>query len=178
VKRIVAECPLRFANGGVGTVILSSAGQPIDLFENGAIRSGTIAAYRDLRDTILPQAQTQLDALAEYLALTLSSEPVAGAAASGGGADGFDVDLAGLLAGNPVSLDYEEMPAGTARRVTFVRVDDAASLPLPNLATADSSDTVVGIDFSGGMASVVAQIQALGGAFTVKPSGDVAYFRR
>ncbi len=160
------------ANGGVGTLILYSAGQPVDLFENGSIRSGAIAAYRDLRDVVLPQAQSQLDALADYLSRQLSSEQVDGAAASSGGADGFDLDLDGLLAGNPITLDYTEN--GTAKRVSFIRVDNPATLPLANSATADTSDTVFGIDFSGGMASVVAQIQAaLGGSFTVSNSGDV-----
>ena len=40
--------------------------------------------------------------------------------------------------------------------------------------TARNDDTVVGIDFSGGMASVATQVQAaLGGAFTVSnPAGN------
>jgi flagellar hook-associated protein 1 FlgK len=158
----------------VGTLTVYANGQPIDLFANGAIRSGAIAAYRDLRDNVLPEAQAQLDAIAEQLALALSSEQIAGEAASGGGADGFDLDLADLLAGDTITLDYREMPAGTARRVSFMRVDDASLLPLANTATADPSDTVFGIDFSGGMASVVAQIQAaLGGSFAVSNTGDV-----
>jgi len=159
-------------NGGVGTLTLVSAGQPVDLFQSGAIRSGAIAAYRDLRDTILPQAQSQLDALAEYLSLQLSGERVDGSATSSGGADGFDLDLNGLLSGNPIKLSYSE--SGTPKRVAFIRVDNPATLPLSNLATADSGDTVYGIDFSGGMASVVAQIQAaLGASFSVSNTGDV-----
>jgi flagellar hook-associated protein 1 FlgK len=158
----------------VGTLAVYANGQPIDLFASGAIRSGAIAAYRDLRDSILPQAQAQLDAIAAQLALTLSSEQVTGEAASASGADGFDLDLAGMLAGNTIALDYLEMPAGTARRVSFVRVDNASVLPLSNTATADPGDTVYGIDFSGGMASVVAQIQAaLGGSFTVSDAGGI-----
>jgi flagellar hook-associated protein 1 FlgK len=99
---------------------------------------------------------------------------VTGEAASASGADGFDLDLAGMLAGNTIALDYLEMPAGTARRVSFVRVDNASVLPLSNTATADPGDTVYGIDFSGGMASVVAQIQAaLGGSFTVSDAGGI-----
>lgn len=157
------------ASRNVGTLTVYANGQPIDLFANGAIRSGAIAAYRDLRDNVLPQAQAQLDAIAAQLALTLSSQQVSGTAVStGSGADGFTLDVAGLLAGDTITLDYREMPAGTARRVSFVRVDNASALPLPNTATSDPNDTVVGIDFSGGMASVVAQIQAaLGGSFAV-----------
>jgi flagellar hook-associated protein 1 len=40
-----------------------------------------------------------------------------------------------------------------------VRVDDPAALPLPN-AGADPNNRVIGVDFSGGMASVVAQLNA------------------
>ncbi|MCC2113767.1 MAG: flagellar hook-associated protein FlgK, partial [Hyphomicrobiales bacterium] len=39
---------------------------------------------------------------------------------------------------------------GTAKTVTFVRVDDPATLPLSNDATANPDDVVVGVDFSGG----------------------------
>jgi len=41
-----------------------------------------------------------------------------------------------------------------------VRVDDPSALPLSNTATATPNDTVFGIDFSGGMGSVIAQINA------------------
>ncbi len=162
----------RDSDRNVGTVTVYANGQPVDLFANGAIRSGAIAAYRDLRDNVLPQAQAQLDAIAAQLALALSSEQIDGAAVSSGGADGFDLDLVGLLAGNTITLDYLEMPAGTVRRVSFVRVDNASVLPLANGATADPGDTVFGIDFSGGMANVVTQIQAaLGGSFAVSDAG-------
>src|SRR5690606_31119131 len=90
---------------------------------------------------------------------------------------GFDLDLASLQAGNKVSLTYTEQPSGTARTVTFVRVEDAASLPLANDLTADPNDTVVGIDFSGGYASVAAQMQAaLGADFSVTDAGSVLTF--
>jgi flagellar hook-associated protein 1 FlgK len=44
-----------------------------------------------------------------------------------------------------------------------VRVDDPTALPLSNAATSDPNDTVIGINFSGGLASVVSQLNgALG----------------
>jgi flagellar hook-associated protein 1 FlgK len=55
-----------------------------------------------------------------------------------------------------------------------VRVDDADALPLSNTATVDPNDTVIGIDFSGGIASVAAQLNsALGttGLQFSNPSG-------
>ena len=49
--------------------------------------------------------------------------------------------------------------------VTIVRVDDPTALPLPNTATANPNDTVIGINFSGGPAAVAAELNtALGSA--------------
>ena len=45
-----------------------------------------------------------------------------------------------------------------------MRVDDPSVLPLTNSATLDPNDQVIGIDFSGGMASVVTQLNAALGA--------------
>jgi flagellar hook-associated protein 1 FlgK len=57
-----------------------------------------------------------------------------------------------------------------------VRVDDPAALPLANTATPDPNDTVIGVNFSGGMASVVAQLNAALGPAHLQfsnPSGSV-----
>lgn len=163
------------AERSVGTLTITHGGSTIDLFAADALRSGSIAAYRELRDTILVEAQRQLDSIAGQLALALANDTVEGTPVNAFGGDGFELDLAGLQAGNAVTLDYREMPAGTERRVSFIRVDDPATLPLADDVTADPDDTVFGIDFSGGFGSVVAQIQAaLGGSFTVSnPSGSV-----
>ena len=54
---------------GVGTITLtSSTGSSIDLIQSNAIRSGTIAAYLQMRDQDLVQAQSQLDAIAAGMA--------------------------------------------------------------------------------------------------------------
>ena len=45
-----------------------------------------------------------------------------------------------------------------------MRVDDPTALPLSNSATIDPNDTVVGVDFSGGLASVVTQLNTALGA--------------
>lgn len=156
---------------GVGTVeIVSAGGGTIDMIELGAIGSGKLAAQIQARDDILVEAQRQMDTFADALALSLSNETVAGTAQTVGAADGFDLDLSRLLAGNRATIDYTV--SGTANRVSFVRVEQAATLPLANGVTADPTDTVVGIDFSAGFASVVTQIQtALGGSFTVSDQG-------
>ena len=104
----------------------------------------------------------------------LSDKTTGGTAASSGSQNGFDIDIASLLAGNTITVNYTDTATGTAHTFTFVRVDDPSALPLSDSATTDPNDTVVGIDFSGGMSSVVSQINtALGSAGVVasNPSG-------
>jgi flagellar hook-associated protein 1 FlgK len=48
--------------------------------------------------------------------------------------------------------------------ISIVRVDDPSVLPLPNSTTPDPNDQVIGINFAGGMASVVAQLTSALGA--------------
>lgn len=159
----------------VGTIRIADNGsQVVDLIATGSLRSGSIAALIELRDTTLVQAQAQLDGIAAGLAEAMSNQTVEGTAATSGGASGFDVDLADLKAGNRVTLSYLDKSTGKSKTVTFVRVESAAVLPLDDDATANPNDTVHGIDFSGGIGSVVTQIQAaLGASFTVSnPSGD------
>ncbi len=158
----------------LGTVTLvSPSGAAIDLIANKAIRSGTIAALIDLRDNVLVQAQTQLDALADAMARAMSSETIGSTAIAVGAQSGFDVDLSGLLAGNTINLTYTDVTTSQQHRVSIVRVDDPAALPLTNSATTDPNDEVIGVDFSGGMASVLAQLNSYFGgniAFS-NPSG-------
>ncbi|AOO83177.1 flagellar hook-associated protein FlgK [Bosea vaviloviae] len=159
---------------GVGTITMSdTSGNGRDAIANGTFRSGAIAANIELRDKTLVKAQAQLDEIAAQMSSALSDREVKGTAATAGAATGFDVDLTGLQAGNSVTLDYQVTPGGTTQRFTFVRVDSAASLPLPASAGGDANNRVVGIDFSGGTASVAAQIQAaVGTNFTVSGAGS------
>lgn len=160
---------------GVGTLLLDNGnGQFIDLFRDGAGIGGMIGGYRELRDDILVTAQGQLDELAHALASAFSDRAIDGSAVSVGPQDGFDVDLAALLPGDEVSITYVATPPGETRTVTVVRVDDPSVLPLANDATADPNDTVIGIDFSGGIgAAATALDAALGANFTVSnPSGS------
>ena len=153
-------------NDGIGTV---------DVMGLGMLTSGSIAALYKVRDQTLPQVQNQLDQFAASLASTMSDSKIAGTAVTSGGKSGYSVDLASLQAGNKVSLAYTDSATGTSKTMTFVKVSSASALPLTNDATADPNDTVVGIDFSGGMSSVVTQVQsALGASFAVSnPSGSV-----
>lgn len=151
----------------VGTLtLLSPNGGATDLIATKAIRSGKIAAYLEMRDQVLPQAQAQLDEIAAAMASALSDRSVAGTAATVGAQAGFDLDVASLLSGNTISLTYTNVATGAQQRVSIVRVDDPSVLPLSDDATSDPADQVVGVDFSAGMASVVAQLNsALGATF-------------
>jgi flagellar hook-associated protein 1 FlgK len=164
------------AQNNAGTVLLHAPGSaaPVDLLADGKIRSGQLKAYAEIRDNVLVEAQTQLDELAASMAEALGTNTVAGIAT---GAGGFSLDVAGVKAGNKISVTYNEMPGGQPRTVTFVRTDDPTTLPLSNDLTADPKDRVVGIDFSGGPASVAAQMQAaLGGDFAVSNTGSTVTF--
>jgi flagellar hook-associated protein 1 FlgK len=80
-----------------------------------------------------------------------------------------------LLAGNSIQLTYTDAGSVT-HRITIVRVDDPAVLPLADTATPDPNDQVIGVDFSGGMASVVSQLTTALGATGLQfsnPAGTV-----
>jgi flagellar hook-associated protein 1 FlgK len=148
---------------GVGTITLTSpSGDTTDLIANKSIQSGRIAAYLGMRDQILPQAQSQLDQLASQVAQALSNQTTAGTAVTVGAQTGFKVDVGGLLPGNSAQITYTDA-SNVQHTVTVVRVDDPAALPLPN-NPANPNNQVVGVNFTGGMASVVAQLNAALGA--------------
>jgi flagellar hook-associated protein 1 FlgK len=157
----------------LGTISISYAnGGSIDLVASNAIRSGSIAAYLELRDKTLVQAQDQVDQLAAAMASALSDKttggvayPPATPAPPPGTPTGFDLDLSGLQSGNVVHLTYTDTLTGTQHNISIIRVDDPSVLPLKDSATIDPNDRVIGVDFSGGMSSVVSQLNAaLGGA--------------
>lgn len=152
------------AQSNLGSLMLVAAGgSTVDLVANQSIRSGRIAAYLQMRDQVLVEAQNQIDSLAANMAQALSSQTVTGAAATSGLQTGFAVETAGLLNGNRINLTYTDTVGNVQHRVSIVRVDDPTALPLTNSATADPNDEVVGIDFSGGLASVATQLNALFG---------------
>ena len=143
----------------VGTLMLElSSGGTFDLISNRSIRSGEIAALIEMRDDVLVKAQSQLDSLAAAMAQALSDRTIAGTPVTLGAQTGFTVDVAGLLPGNTLSLTYTDNTTSTQRKITIVRVDDPAALPLTNDATADPTDEVIGINFAGGIAAAVAAL--------------------
>ena len=146
----------------VGTLTLVNAtGGAMDLIATGAIRSGEIAAYLEMRDTVLVQAQSQLDQIAAAMSSALSDETVAGVPITVVPQEGFTIDTAGLLAGNTIHLTYTDTLTSVVHNVSIVRVDDPSALPLDETATFDPNDEVIGVDFSGGLASVATTLNAL-----------------
>ncbi len=100
------------------------------------------------------------------MASALSDKTTAGTAAPAALAPkaGFDLDTSNVLPGNTINLSYTDAATHTLHNVTIVRVDDPTALPLSN-AGGNPNNPVIGVNFSGGMASVVAQLNtALGGA--------------
>ena len=160
---------------GVGTIsLVAPDGSSTDLVANRSIQSGQIGAYLEMRDQILPQAQSQIDEVAAQMAQGLSDTTTNGTAVTSGSQAGFNIDVSGLLPGNSVTVNYTDS-SNAQHTVTIVRVDDPAALPLAQTATTNPNDQVVGVNFSGGMGSVVAQLNAALGASLQfsNPSGTV-----
>ncbi|HTQ83380.1 MAG TPA: flagellar hook-associated protein FlgK [Pseudolabrys sp.] len=152
------------AQSELGTITLvPPGGGGIDLLATGAIRSGEIAAYVNMRDTVLVQAQGQIDALAAQMSSALSDTTSGGTAVTAGAQNGFDTNIGNMLAGNTTQVTYTDS-SNVQHTISIVRVDDPAALPLSNSVTSNPNDTVIGVNFSGGMASVVTQLNTALGA--------------
>lgn len=150
------------ALSALGSIRVSySSGGSVDL--TSGIKSGQIAAYVELRDKTLVQAQNQLDQFAGSISSALSDTTTVGTAvpaATPGAPSGFSLDVSGMQAGNTINVTYTDTTTNTKRNITIMRVDDPSVLPLSNGATVDPNDTVVGIDFSGASGSIVSQLNA------------------
>ena len=147
----------------VGTITINFPhGGSYDLVSTNSIRSGKIAAYLELRDNTLVKAQAQVDQFAASMSSALSDKTTAGTAAPASVQPqaGYDLDLAGLQSGNVIHVTYKDNTTGVTHNLSIVRVDDPSVLPLSNTATLDPNDEVLGINFAGGMGSVVSQLNA------------------
>lgn len=164
------------AQNGVGTItLITPSGTPVDMNATNAISSGQIAADLQLRDKTLVQAQTQVDQLAATMSSALSDTTAAGTAVTSGPQTGFSLDLTNLQPGNTINLTYTNTATNQQQQVSIVAVGSAAVLPLPNNSPSPNT-TVIGVDVSGGIASIVSQLNtALGSAglqFS-NPSGSI-----
>jgi flagellar hook-associated protein 1 FlgK len=159
---------------GAGTITLTSpSGTQTDLIASGAIQSGEIGAYLRMRDTILPQAQNQLDEMANQMSQALSNQTTAGTPAVSGSQAGFGVDVGSLSAGNSVQLTYTD-PGSVQHTITLVALGPGGSLPLQT-SPSNPNNQIIGVNFAGGMAAVVTQLNAAFGTnlqFS-NPSGTV-----
>jgi flagellar hook-associated protein 1 len=157
---------------GAGTITLTSpSGTTTDLVATNAIPSGQIGAYLQMRDTILPQAQNQLDEMANQMSQALSNQTTAGTAVTSGSQSGYSVDIGGLSAGNSVQLTYTNAQ-NVQQTVTIVALGAGG---MPPSQTSGSNSQTVGVDLSAGMSSVVTQLNAALGSnlqFS-NPSGTV-----
>jgi flagellar hook-associated protein 1 FlgK len=166
------------ANSSAGSLTIKLAnGAVIDLISTNSIRSGQIAADLTLRDNVLVQAQAQVDQLAASMASALSDKTTAGTVAPAALAPkaGFDLDLSNVLPGNTINITYTDSATNTQHQLSIVRVDDPAALPLSNVG-ANPNNQVIGVNFSGGMASVISQLNGVLGAANLQfsnPSGSV-----
>jgi flagellar hook-associated protein 1 FlgK len=127
-----------------------------------------------MRDNVLVQVQAQIDEIAAQMSRALSDSTTAGAAVTVGTQSGFDADIANLSNGNTIQVSYTD-GSSVQHTITIMRVDDPSALPLSNSATANPNDVVIGVDFSGGPASVAAQLNTALGATGLQfsnPSGS------
>lgn len=154
---------------GVGKLTLTSpSGLTIDLVKQNVMQSGTLAAYVELRDKTLVQAQDQLDEVAAALAQAMSTVTTGGTPAVAGAATGYDIDLANVRNGNEISFSY--LSGGVTRTVRALRVDDTSKLPMDYIDA--NGARVIGVDFSAGAGSVANQLQAaLGGSLSISSPG-------
>ena len=146
-----------------GTITLTSpSGSQSDLIASGAIQSGEIGAYLQMRDTILPQAQNQLDEFANQMSQALSNQTVSGTAATSGGLNGFNVDVGSLSPGNSTQFTYTDS-GNVQHTITVEALEPNTTLP-QQTSPSNPNNTTIGINFSAGMTSVVAQLNAAFGS--------------
>jgi flagellar hook-associated protein 1 FlgK len=148
----------------VGTIsIVSGPGKGMDLFANGCIRSGSIAAYKELRDETLVDAQSQLDSLAASLSMASGTNYEKGEYVEDDTLGNmYQIDVTHLTEGNTISVNYKDTD-DTERTMSFVAYDstklaDGDSPPTSSLSVSPT-DTVYAVDISGGIESVGDQIQ-------------------
>jgi flagellar hook-associated protein 1 len=151
---------------GVGTITLTSpSGATTDMNATNGFSSGQIAADLQLRDTTLVQAQNQVDQLAASVSSALSDTTTAGTAVTSGTQAGFTLDLTNMQPGNTVNLTYTNTATGTQQQLQIVAVNSSSVLPLPTPSSTSPGTAVIGVNVSGGLASIVSQLNAaLGGA--------------
>ncbi|HXO55156.1 MAG TPA: flagellar hook-associated protein FlgK [Mycobacterium sp.] len=150
------------AQDSAGTITLvSPGGATTDLVATNAIQSGEIGAYLQMRDNILPQAQNQLDELANQMSQALSNQTTSGTAVTSGSQAGYSVGTSSMSAGNTIQLTYTDA-SNTQHTITIVALGPGSTLPQNTQSNPDNQ--VIGIDTSSGMSGALAQLNAAFGA--------------
>jgi flagellar hook-associated protein 1 len=161
------------ALSSAGTITCTLAnGATVDMIATNSISSGQIAADVTLRDKTLVQAQAQVDQLAASISSAMSDTTTAGTAVTGPPV-GFSLNVSNVLPGNTVNLTYTSNSTSAQQQISIVNVTDPTALPLQNAPNANPKQ--IGVNFSGGMASVVSQLNAALGSSHLQfsnPSGS------
>jgi len=168
------------ATRGVGTITATTpGGSEIDLIATQAIRSGSLAAGIELRDSVLPQAQRQLDELAAGLSRSLSDRSAVGTSPTDGTTGALDIDLAGLKAGNAVTVSVRDA-AGTQRNLVLLPYTSDSEPKIDRADINDPTASIIPIKLTGTNAGLRDAIHAaLGASFTVtsQPSAGTGGLR-
>ncbi|HET9187608.1 MAG TPA: flagellar basal body rod C-terminal domain-containing protein, partial [Acidothermaceae bacterium] len=154
------------SKSSVGQLTLTStSGNTIDLVQQKALQSGTLAALVNLRDTTLVQAQGELDSIAAGVSKAFSTTQTSGTAASAGGKSGYSLDLGTIRDGDDFTLDYSQ--GGTDKSLRVI------NSTTPTDYVDANGMRVVSVDMSGDASAVVSKLSAiLGPSFTVNGSGS------
>ncbi|WP_311275076.1 flagellar hook-associated protein FlgK [Methylobacterium sp. WCS2018Hpa-22] len=162
------------AQRGVGTITATTpGGGTIDLVASNAIRSGSLAAGIELRDTVLPQAQRQLDDLAAGLSRSLSDSSAVGTPATATGGAGFDIDLTGLSAGNAITISLKDAN-GAQRNLILVPSNLTPPAAVNRTDVTDPLATIVPFTVGSDPAKFGTEIAAaLGSPFSVSSNPTV-----
>jgi len=154
------------SKSSVGQLTLTStSGNTIDLVQQKALQSGTLAALVNLRDTTLVQAQGELDSIAAGVSKAFSTTQTSGTAASAGGKSGYSLDLGTIRDGDDFTLDYSQ--GGTDKSLRVI------NSTTPTDYVDANGMRVVSVDMSGDASAVVSKLSALlGPSFTVSGSGS------
>jgi flagellar hook-associated protein 1 FlgK len=138
----------------VGKLILTTpSGLTLDLVQQGVVQGGEIGGLLDLRDRTLVEAQAQLDEIAGALAQAFGTVQTPGTAATAAGAEGFDIDIAGIKPGNDFLINYTVN--GVAQQVRVVNTTQ-------DLDYKDASGVrVIGVDMSTGASAVATRLDGM-----------------
>jgi len=92
----------------------------------------------------------------------LSNQTTSGTAAGSGSQTGYSLGIGGVLAGNSLQLTYTDS-GNTPHTITVVALGPGGSLALQT-APSNPNNQIIGVNFSGGINSVVSQLNTAFGA--------------